>query len=60
MRLRSMTAASAVIVTILSTSPLSAQGSGPAAFTGTWVLSIDDSDFGMSPPPEAVFMKIAM
>ena len=58
MRLRSMTAASAVIVTILSTSPLSAQGSGPAAFTGTWVLSIDDSDFGMSPPPDSAIIVV--
>jgi hypothetical protein len=58
MSLRSAAVLTAGVLTILTTSPLQAQDASRPDFTGTWVLSIDDSDFGMSPPPDSALIEI--
>lgn len=42
----------------LAASPLHAQDADRPDFTGTWVLSIDDSEFGMSPAPDSAVIEI--
>ena len=55
---RSMTVSSAAILTILSTTPLQAQESARPDLTGTWALSADDSEFGMSPAPDSAIIVV--
>jgi len=58
MRLLSLAVSSAAILTILSTSPLQAQEIARPDITGTWVLSLDDSEFGMSPAPDSAIIEV--
>jgi len=57
MRLRSLIPLTGVLFG-LSASPLQAQDASGPDLTGTWVLSIDDSDFGMSPAPDSAVIAI--
>ncbi len=58
MSLRSVAFATAAALTILTTSTLQAQEATQPDLTGTWVLSIDDSDFGMSPAPDSALIEV--
>ena len=58
MSLRQLAILAAGALAILTAAPLEAQESERPDLKGTWVLSIDDSDFGMSPAPDSAVMTI--
>lgn len=58
MHLRHVAVLAAGALTILTAAPLDAQEAERPDLQGTWVLSMDDSDFGMSPPPDSALLEI--
>ena len=58
MSCRCLTAGAALALTLLTIAPAEAQETARPDFSGTWVLSIGDSDFGMSPAPDSAIMQI--
>lgn len=57
MRLRNLIPMTGCLLGLLAL-PLHAQDGSRPDITGTWVLSIEDSDFGMSPPPDSAVIEI--
>lgn len=57
MRLRSLIPAAGFLFGLIAI-PLQAQDASRPDFTGVWVLSIEDSEFGMSPPPDSALIEV--
>ena len=58
MPLRHVAVLAAGALTILAAAPLDAQEAERPNLKGSWALSMDDSDFGMSPPPDSALIVI--